>query len=104
MTKGAGRNSGPAFEVVSRHTSKRESYAMTPEQFKSWRKHMGWSQQEAADHLGVSKGSIQLYERGEREGRPVEIPKTVELACAALALGIRDYAGPQAASPAAEPA
>lgn len=65
-------------------------------QFKAWRKHMDWGQQEAADHLGVSRNTIVLYERGEREGRRVEIPKTVELACAALALGIRNYAGPQA--------
>lgn len=70
---------------------------MKPDQFKAWRKHMAWSQQEAADALGVSRNTVFLFERGEREGRPVEIPKTVELACAALALGIRSYEGPQAA-------
>jgi hypothetical protein len=33
---------------------------------------------------------------GRREdGRPVEIPKAVELACAALARGIRNYDGPR---------
>jgi transcriptional regulator with XRE-family HTH domain len=51
---------------------------------------MRWSQQEAADALGQSKGNIQNYERGRRrdDERPVVIPRTVELACAALALGI----------------
>jgi transcriptional regulator with XRE-family HTH domain len=70
---------------------------MTPEAFKAWRKHMDWSQAEAAKHLGVSPGSVDLYERGSRreDGRPVIIPKPVELACAALALGIRKYDGPQ---------
>lgn len=72
---------------------------MTSEQFKAWRAYMDLSQQGAADMLGLSKGSVELYERGRRheDNRPVVIPKTVELACAALALGIRSYDGPQAA-------
>ena len=47
--------------------------------------------------LGLSTGTIELYKRGTRrdDGRAVVIPKTVELACAALALGIRKYDGPQ---------
>lgn len=59
---------------------------MTPEDFKSWRLALNWSQQTAADQLGISKGSVELYERGSRrdDGRPVEIPKTIALACAAL--------------------
>lgn len=60
---------------------------MTPTQFKAWRKRMGWSQQEAADHLGISKISVQNYERGRRaapDPRPVEIPMPVALACSAL--------------------
>ena len=58
---------------------------------------MGYSQQAAADALGISKPSIDLYERGKRrdDERPVIIPKTVALACAALALGISSYSGPQ---------
>ncbi|WP_210482731.1 helix-turn-helix domain-containing protein [Microvirga antarctica] len=68
---------------------------MTREQFKSWRNHMGLTQQAAADALGISKGSVDLYERGRRreDERPVVVPKTVELACAALALGITEYQG-----------
>jgi transcriptional regulator with XRE-family HTH domain len=66
---------------------------MTPTEFKRWRENMKLSQERAADALGLSKGSIELYERGSRrdEDRPVVIPRTVELACAALARGITTY-------------
>ena len=69
---------------------------MTPEQFKAWRTRRGQTQAEAARSLGLSKGSIELYEAGQRrdDGRPVLIPKTVELACAALELGITSYDEP----------
>lgn len=52
---------------------------MTPDEFKAWRKAMGWSQAEMADALGLSRGSIENYERGSRreDGRPVEIPGVV---------------------------
>ena len=70
---------------------------MTPDQFKSWRHHMQFSQREASEALGVSKGSVELYEHGARrdDGRAVVIPKTIELACAAIALGVKYYDGPQ---------
>jgi len=60
---------------------------------------MKLSQQAAADALGLSKGSIELYERGARrdDERPVVIPRTVELACAALMHGITTYIEPQQA-------
>lgn len=63
---------------------------MTPDDFKAWRRAMGFSQQAAADELGISKGSVELYETGKRrdDGRPVAIPKAVELACAALYRGL----------------
>ncbi|ESX19121.1 helix-turn-helix transcriptional regulator [Mesorhizobium sp. LSJC264A00] len=52
---------------------------MTPEQFKAWRKDLGLSQEAAAAVLGVSRGSIENYERGSRreDQRPVEIPTNV---------------------------
>lgn len=70
---------------------------MTPDQFKAWRKHLNLSQPAAANVLGISPASVYNYEKGERseDGRPVVIPKTVELACAAVALGIMYYQGPQ---------
>lgn len=56
---------------------------MTPDQFKQWRKSLRWSKARAAKELGISVSSISLYEHGTRfdNGAPVEIPKTVELAC-----------------------
>ncbi|MBS9476225.1 helix-turn-helix domain-containing protein [Ancylobacter radicis] len=59
---------------------------MSPDDFKAWREAMGMSQTAAAKALGISKGSIELYEAGKRrdDGRPVIIPLTVALACSAL--------------------
>ncbi len=67
---------------------------MEPCDFKRWRKVMKLSQNEAAEALGLKTRMIQYYERGERNGLPVEIPKTVRLACHALAHGAVDYHGP----------
>ncbi len=63
---------------------------MTPATFRSWRKSLGLTQQGAAEAIGVSKGSVLLYEAGKRrdDGRPVEIPRTVALACAAVSAGL----------------
>ena len=69
---------------------------MTPAAFRRWRlsqrdpetgKHM--RQQPAAEALGVSKSTVQKYEKGT-----LKIPLTVRLACAARSLGIADYDGP----------
>jgi len=59
---------------------------MKPEQFKEWRSAMGLSQIKAGEALGLSKTTIELYEAGRRrdDGRAVEIPHSVALACAAL--------------------
>ena len=68
---------------------------MTPEQFKAWRTHLELNQDEAAKALGLGKSTVQLYERGHRaeDGRPIEIPKAVELACYAVARGVESYDG-----------
>src|ERR1700686_1794631 len=60
---------------------------MTSAEFRSWRERLGLSQQAAADVLGISKGSIELYERGSRrdDNRPVDIPTTAALSCRYLA-------------------
>lgn len=59
------------------------------------------SQRSAGEALGIGETTVQLYEAGKRpdpkrQGRTkaVPIPLHVELACAALALGIRSYNGP----------
>lgn len=67
---------------------------MTPDEFKAWRKAMNLKQKDASDLLGLKKRVIQYYEKGQRDGKDVEIPKTVELACYALSKGIKAYSGP----------
>ncbi|GAA0774899.1 helix-turn-helix domain-containing protein [Roseibium denhamense] len=69
---------------------------MTPQQFRAWRKTLGLKQKDAADRLGLKKRMIQYYEKGNRDGRPVEIPKSIRLACYALSQGIADYDGQSA--------
>ena len=64
---------------------------MTPEEFAAWRNHLGWTKKRAAEEIGISPESIANYERGARPEGKVVIPKPVELACAALALGINRF-------------
>src|SRR5215813_2310094 len=62
--------------------------------FRRWRKGLELSQKEAADALGLKRRVVQYYEKGERDGDPVKIPRTVRLACYAILTGISDYHGP----------
>lgn len=64
---------------------------MTPGDFKKLRKALKLSQKEMAEALGLKRRMIQYYEKGERDGEPLEIPKAVELACYALSAGIREF-------------
>lgn len=66
---------------------------MTPQQFRHWRRALGLKQKDAAERLGLKKRMIQYYEKGNRDGRPVEIPKSIRLACYALSEGIGDFDG-----------
>ncbi len=66
---------------------------MTPEQFKEWRKSLKLKQKGAADLLGLKKRIIQYYEKGERDGRKVIIPKYIRLACYAISKDVRDFDG-----------
>jgi predicted transcriptional regulator len=74
-------------------TANREA-EVRPGDFKRWRKGLKLSQQEAADVLGLKRRVVQYYEKGERDGEPVEIPKSVRLACYAISTGVYDYHGP----------
>lgn len=67
---------------------------MSPAAFKRWRKALDLSQKEAAEALGLKRRVVQYYEKGVRDGKDVQIPRTVRLACYALAAGASDYAGP----------
>jgi transcriptional regulator with XRE-family HTH domain len=69
---------------------------MRPSEFKSWRKSLRLSQKEAASALGLKRRVVQYYEKGERNGEKVEVPKSVRLACFALSEGVVDYHGPGA--------
>jgi len=62
--------------------------------FKRWRKSLELSQKQAADALGLKRRMVQYYEKGERDGEKVAVPKAVRLACWALSAGIADYHGP----------
>jgi DNA-binding XRE family transcriptional regulator len=67
---------------------------MSPLAFRRWRRSLRLSQKEAAEALGLKRRVVQYYEKGERDGEPVVIPKTVRLACYALTAGQMDYPGP----------
>lgn len=67
---------------------------MEPSDFKKWRKSLKMSQKDAAHALGLKRRMVQYYESGEREGEKVVIPKSIRLACFALAEGVTDYHGP----------
>ncbi|MCA0342964.1 MAG: helix-turn-helix domain-containing protein [Proteobacteria bacterium] len=57
---------------------------MTPNEFKEWRLSFNWSQEDAANALDISRGTVINYESGRRREsnrQPVEIPRTVEYAC-----------------------
>lgn len=71
----------------------KEAPFMGPDQFRAWRKALGLKQKDAAERLGLKKRMIQYYEKGDRNGRPVEIPKAIRLACYALSNGIDDFDG-----------
>lgn len=66
---------------------------MTPKQFRDWRRAMDLKQKDAGEYLGLKKRVIQYYEKGERNGKPVEIPKYIALACFALSRRVVDYDG-----------
>ena len=61
--------------------------------FRRWRKRHKLSQKEAAKALGLKPRIIQYYEKGERDGKKVEIPLSVRLACYAIENGIGDFDG-----------
>lgn len=61
---------------------------------------MRMSQKEAAEALGLKRRVVQYYEKGERDGEPLEIPKAVRLACFALTQGVTDYQGLDVQDPA----
>lgn len=60
--------------------------SLTGKILKEWRERLGWSQAETAEKLGISEGSWRNYELEKRKDKPkpVQIPKLVDWALAAL--------------------
>ena len=52
---------------------------MTPQDMQEWRARMGWTQEQAANWLGVERGTVNRYENGKRS-----IPQMAENLCGAL--------------------
>ena len=63
---------------------------MSPADLAAWELHMGYSQRQAAEALGVTLPTYQQWRRGARfkDDAPVEIGRRTALACAALAAGL----------------
>lgn len=59
---------------------------MKSEDFKNWRKEMGFNQEQAANALDKSRRQIIKYENGD-----VEISRETALACAAIKAGLKPY-------------
>lgn len=66
---------------------------MTPADLVAWELHMGYTQRQAAEALGVSLPTYQQFRRGARfrDDTPIEIDRRTALACAALAAGISEW-------------
>jgi transcriptional regulator with XRE-family HTH domain len=58
---------------------------MNPDELKSWRVNQGFTQQQAAEELGISLSAMINYEHGVRRdnGEPAIIPRAIEKACIA---------------------
>lgn len=61
--------------------------------FRAWHTAMGYTYDTGAAALGVSRGTYADYLAGtsRNTGRPVDIKRTVALACAALAAGLQEW-------------
>ena len=56
-----------------------QNMSMDGDAFRHWRKRHKLSQKDAAKALGLKPRIIQYYEKGERDGKTVEIPLSVRL-------------------------
>lgn len=67
---------------------------MTPADLRAWQAHMGYTQDRAAEALGMSSSGYKDLVLGVRRasGKPVgEIDRRTALACAALASGLCEW-------------
>jgi len=61
---------------------------MKPEDFKVWRTSRDWTQQQAADALGVTRRSVIAWEDGTHP-----IKRHIALAMAAISAGLEPWSG-----------
>lgn len=61
---------------------------MNGAEFKTWRESRGMTQADLGKILGMHGDSIARHERSEGA-----IPKPIEIACAAISLGVKSYSG-----------
>lgn len=67
---------------------------MTPDDLKRWRKDAGLNQRDAAAQIfGVALTTYQSWEAGKNltTGAPITISRAVDLACGAIAAGVKPY-------------
>lgn len=66
---------------------------MTPGDLQGWQQAMGISGLEAARRLGVSSATYRdwIAGRSRTTGKPIKISKLVALACAAIAVGLKEW-------------
>ena len=64
---------------------------MTSDEFKAWRRSHSFTLAHAGQALGLPTTTVLSYELGSRQDddRPVVIPRTVALACAAISHGLK---------------
>ena len=67
---------------------------MTPADLRAWQAHMGYTYDQAAQALGVSRSAYADWVAGvsRTTGKEWTITRTVALACAALAAGLGEWA------------
>lgn len=81
--------------------------SMTNAQLAAYRERLGLTQRELAHRAGLGLSTLKDLERGYRQDgegrrRPATISKTVELALAAIELGITSYDGRKLTEPAVD--
>ena len=66
---------------------------MSPTDFIAWQARMGLTVRAAAELLGVAPSTVQDWRTGvsRRTGQPIELPRMLGLACAALAAGLKPW-------------
>jgi len=59
---------------------------MTPSTLTTWMRRLGYNKVQAAEALGIARTTLDRYLDGRQA-----IPRTIALACAALAMGLPEH-------------